>query len=150
MKRGRLVILLAEDDDNDIFFVRRATQASNAGHTVHAVHDGAQAIEYLRGQGAYADREKFPLPNIILTDLKMAGMDGFDLLRWLHDNPDCSVIPTIVYSSSTLEADVRLAYRCGANAYIKKPGSVTELAETLGLIYDFWSRCEIPPPLGSP
>lgn len=137
-------MLLVEDDDHDIFFVRRATETSNGGHTVHVVHDGAQAIEYLRAEGIYADRERYPWPNLILTDLKMPGMDGFELLQWLHQNPYSAVIPLIVYSSSNLEADVRRAYRLGANAYIKKPGSVSELAQTLGLIYDFWSRCEIP------
>src|SRR5437016_8522216 len=70
MKRGHLMILLVEDEENDIYFVQRATEQSAAGHTVYAVKDGEEAIRYLLGKGEYADRESFPMPNVVLTDLK--------------------------------------------------------------------------------
>ena len=145
MKRGRLIMLLVDDEENDIYFVRRATEQSDAGHTVYAVNDGEEAIRYLRGKGRYADRHKFPLPNVILTDLKMPGMDGFEFLRWLRHNAGSSIIPTIVYSSSRLEKDVRQAYRLGANCYLVKPNSLEEMVKTLHSMYEFWSRCECPP-----
>jgi CheY-like chemotaxis protein len=145
MRRGALVILLVEDDENDLFFVQRATSEGAVGHKVYAVHDGSDAIRYLRGEGDYADRQKFPIPNVILTDIKMPGMGGFDFLRWLRSHPESSVIPVIVYSNSNLEKDVTEAYRLGANAYIKKPSSLNELIETLDLVFRFWSRCESPP-----
>ena len=145
MKTGRLDILLIEDDESDIFFLHEATQRGGAGHTIRTVNDGADAVRYLRGEGPFADRHKFPLPNVIMTDLKMPGMDGFGFLRWIRSNPECSVIPTIVYSSSQLESDVREAYRLGANAYLTKPNNLDEMIETLRTIYTFWSRCECPP-----
>lgn len=145
MKRGRLVILLVEDDDNDIYFVRKATEASEGGHTVSGVHDGDEAIRYLTGQGQFSDREKFPLPNVVLTDLKMPNMDGFELLRWLRSNPRYGIIPTIVYSSSHLEKDVREAYCLGANSFITKPLRLSEMVELLHVMYAYWSRCECPP-----
>ena len=145
MKRGRLVILLVEDDDHDIFFVKQATRASSAGHTVHAVHDGGEAIHYLKGEGAFRDRYQFPAPNVILTDIQMPGMNGFEFLKWLRAHPQYSIIPAMVYSSSCLEEDVREAYRLGANAYIAKPDVLKEMVEMLRLIYEFWSRCECPP-----
>src|SRR2546430_845852 len=90
MKSGRLRILLVEDEDNDIFLVQRATERGGAGHRVYPVRDGEEAIHYLRGQGMYADRQKFPLPNVILSDLKMQRMDGFEFLQWLRSHPECS------------------------------------------------------------
>jgi CheY-like chemotaxis protein len=145
MRNGRLVILLVEDEENDILFVRHATEKSNANHTLNAVHDGKEAIRYLRGEGLYADRQKFPSPNVVLTDLKMPGMNGFDLLKWLRSHPECSVIPVIVYSTSRLEADVREAYRLGANSFIYKPTDLNELVDIFETIYDYWSKCECPP-----
>src|SRR5262252_10484098 len=120
MKRGHLVILLIEDEEKDIYFVRRATEQGTAGHSVYGVRDAEEAVNYLRGKGQYADRIRFPMPNVILTDLKMPRMDGFEFLRWLRRNPDCSIIPTIVCSSSRLESDLREAYRLGANCYLAK------------------------------
>ena len=146
MKRGRLIILLIEDEEHDVFFVRAATQASGVGHELYAVRDGAEAVRYLRGEGDYADRQKFPRPNLVLTDLKMPGVNGFDFLLWVREHPDWGIIPIVVYSSSSLESDVREAYRLGANAYITKPSSLAEMVKLLQATYDFWSRCECPMP----
>src|ERR1051326_8365276 len=133
MKRGHLVILLIEDEENDIFFVKRATEEGAAGHKVYGVRDAEEATNYLRGKDQYGDRTKYPLPNVILTDLKMPRMNGFEFLRWVRQHPDCSIIPTIVYSSSRLEEDVQKAYRLGANCYLAKPNSLEEMIETLRL-----------------
>ncbi len=146
MKRGNLSILLVEDDENDTFFVRRAVLHADRGHTVHPVSDATEAIKYLQGEGRYHNREEFPVPNVILTDIKMPLMDGFEFLQWLKTNRSVLIIPIIVYSSSSQERDIRRAYELGANAYITKPHSYETLASTLHSIYDFWSRCEVPPP----
>jgi CheY-like chemotaxis protein len=82
---------------------------------------------------------------VILTDLKMPGMHGFEFLKWLRDHPESSIIPVIVYSSSRLEPDVRKAYSLGANCYLAKPHRLDEMRHTLRLLYEFWSRCECPP-----
>jgi CheY-like chemotaxis protein len=144
VKRGRLIILLVEDDDNDIFFVRRAIAAGGAEHTLFGVHTAEEAIQYLTGQSPFKDWRKFPIPNLVLTDLNMPGMGGFGLLRWLRTNPRHAITPVIVYSSSQLEEDVRDAYSLGANSYIVKPSSVREMADILCLMYSYWSRCECP------
>jgi len=149
LRSGRLDILLIDDEESDRVFAQQATKKAGAAHNIHGVHSGEEAV-YLRGVGPYADRQKFPLPNVILTDLKMPNMDGFAFLRWLRNHPKCSVIPTIVYSSSPLDRDVREAYRLGANAYIIKPSSINEMIEILRLMYAFWSRCECPPPPSGP
>jgi CheY-like chemotaxis protein len=144
MKAGRLNMLFVEDDENDVKLLQMAIASGAAGHTVQIVGNGEEAIRYLRGEGHYADRQKFPLPNVILTDLKMPRMSGLELLRWLREHPECSVIPTIVLSGSALPADVREAYRLGANAYMAKPSNLNELVEMLRLTYEFWSLCHCP------
>lgn len=144
VKRGHLFILLVEDDENDIFLVRKATQAGGEGHSLHPVHDGLEAIEYVNGAGAFGDRLKYPLPNVVLTDLKMPRMNGFEFLQWIRANEQFSVIPTIVYSNSQLESDIRRAYQCGANSYITKPTGLADMVEILRTIYAYWSRCECP------
>jgi len=118
---------MIDDNGDDQAFVRYALEKSGAGRKVYAVHDPMEAIGYLCGKGEYADRDRFPVPNVVLCDLKMPGMDGFDFLRWLKRHPDCSVIPTIIFSNSGLPSDVREAYRLGANAYIRKPSSLAQM-----------------------
>ncbi|HWH69788.1 MAG TPA: response regulator [Candidatus Sulfotelmatobacter sp.] len=145
MKHGSLTILLVEDEEHDIFCLQQATEKAGPAHTLNAAHDGAEAVCYLQGQGQFADRQQYSLPNIILTDLKMPGMDGFEFLQCLREHPDYQIIPVVVYSSSALEADVRKAYRLGANSYMVKPSSIFELVELLRATYEYWSRCECPP-----
>lgn len=139
-----LIVLLAEDEPNDVYLIKRALEKSGLEHTLRAVPDGGEAIRYLRGEGEFADRSAYPCPNLILSDLKMPGIDGFGLLQWLHDHPECSVIPMIILSASGIEADVRHAYQLGANAYMVKPSGLQDLVDLLHSMHDFWSRCERP------
>lgn len=144
MKRGTLIILLIDDDDNERFFFEQATRKSGAGHTLRSVRDAYEATRYLRGHVQYADRQTFPLPNVILCDLKMPGMNGFEFLQWVRNHPECYVIPTLIFSNSALEADVRKAYQLGASSFITKPFTVAQMSDLLRVTYDYWSRCECP------
>ena len=140
---------MVDDADEDIFFVKRAFEKSGVAQFFHSVNDGNQAIAYLQAEGEFSDRSKFPFPNLLMTDLKMPGMNGYELLEWIQKHPNCKVIPTIVFSSSSLESDIHRAYVLGANTYIVKPSDFIELVETIRLLYEFWSRCQTPkPPLG--
>lgn len=140
---------MADDSEHDALFVRRALEKSGVRHFFHAVLDGAEAIAYLQGQGPYGDRKQFPFPNVMLCDLKMPNIDGYAFLRWLQEHPDCKVIPTIMFTSSALESDVHESYVLGANAYLEKPSSPEDLAETIKSLHHFWSRCQVPlPPAG--
>jgi len=146
MLRGKLTILMVEDDSADVVLLRRALEKGTGSHTLNVVNDGEEAVAYLCGRGQYADRSAFPFPNIILTDLKMPRMGGFDLLRWLHQHPECSVIPTIVFTGSAVASDVETAYSLGANSYMVKPSSLNDLMELVQSTSNYWSRCERPPP----
>jgi DNA-binding response OmpR family regulator len=91
------------------------------------------------GRGAFADRGKYPLPDVVITDLKMPGMSGFQFLEWLNRHQEFRVVPTIVMSSSQDERDVALAYEMGANTYIVKPPEFETLAGLIKLIRDYWT-----------
>ena len=136
-----LHILLAEDSESDAFLFRHALRAARLQAGLSVVHDGQEAVDYLEAKPPFSDRTRNPFPDVIVTDLKMPGMDGFDLLEWIKSHADCAVIPAIVLSSSYMEADVTKAYALGANAFLTKPGNAKDLADLLLLTYTFWSRC---------
>src|SRR5215472_4715623 len=113
MHRDLLRILLVEDNENEASLLQHAVHQMNAAHILHTVGNGEEATRYLLGQGQYQNREKYPLPNLLITDLQMPRMNGLAFLAWLQRHPECAVVPTIVLSSSTRAADVSEAYRLG-------------------------------------
>lgn len=137
-------ILIAEDDENDILILERALRKVGFTNPFHVCRDGAEVVEYLCGEGKYADRQKYPFPRILITDLKMPKMDGLQLLRWLHDHPQCNIIPRIVLSASRQPSDVQEAYKWGVNSYLVKPGSYEQLVQMLKVVFDYWEICEKP------
>jgi CheY-like chemotaxis protein len=130
-------ILVADDDQNDVFFLRRAFQKSGLGHSVAHVPDGQEAIDYLRGEGDYSDRKRFPLPTLLLLDLKMPKVDGFDVLTWLKSQPAWQSLPVVVLSSSSREDDIQRARALGADDYRVKPADFDDL---LALAQDVAAR----------
>jgi len=134
---GHATILVADDDQNDVFFLRRAFQKSGAAHAVIHVSDGQEAIDYLLGEANYRDRARFPIPALLLLDLKMPKVDGFDVLEWLKTRPEFESLPVVVLSSSSREDDVQRARTLGAADYRVKPADFDEL---LVLAQDFTSR----------
>src|SRR6266481_2179401 len=98
-------ILLVEDDPNDVLLIQRAFQKAGLRAALKVVRDGAQAIDYLSGNGVYAEREKYPLPYLILLDLKMPGTDGFEVLQWVRAEPEIKRLLVVVLTSSVLQED---------------------------------------------
>lgn len=134
-------VLLAEDNEDDLFLSSRVL--SKAGlQSVHHVSDGRQAIDYLAGRGAYADRARHPLPDILLLDLKMPGHTGHEVLEWLRQQPDLQDIRVHVLTSSDEPSDRRRAQKAGAQGYIVKP----LFPEHVAAILKAWS----PPPAYQP
>src|SRR5262245_5456454 len=128
------VFLLVEDNPEDAFLIE-IELTRMAGCRLCFVKDGQQAVDYLEGKFPYDDRREFPLPELILLDLKMPRLDGFGFLRWLRALPldDVAAIPVIIISSSDSKAHVREAYRLGANFYLGKPLNFAAFSERIRL-----------------
>lgn len=125
-------ILLVEDDSNDTLLLQRAFRRAGITLPLQMVSDGDQAVAYLRGDDQYADRKTYPLPSLILLDLKLPRRSGLEVLQWLRQEAPGPVkeIPVIVLTSSRLSEDVDQAYSLGANSYMAKPsGNYDGLAE---------------------
>ena len=144
MKEGTGTILIVEDEEHDVEFLRRALHRAGVANPVQCVSNGEQAIAYLSGDGEYADRTRYPVPVVMVTDLKMPQMGGLELLRWVKSNPKYRVIPTIVLTSSTSEADVLDAYTHGVSGYFVKPVRFGDLEDVAKSIADYWRRAIIP------
>lgn len=139
-----LTILVAEDTEDDAFFLRRAFRAIGMKNPVQILTDGDKVLDYLRGEAEFCDRAKYPFPSVLFLDIKMPRVDGFGVLEWLRDHQQCKVIPTIMFSSSEQPEDVERAYQLGANAYFVKPVSSAELEDMMRYAYEFWARCAKP------
>lgn len=131
-------ILLAEDDENDIFLMGRAFDRAKIPNRLFVVRNGQEAIDYLSGTGQYADREKFPLPGLMLLDLKMPWMDGFDVLKWLRNHDQFNMLPVVVLTSSKLQADVDQSRQLGVFDYRVKPQSFDDLVLLLDDVRKCW------------
>ena len=115
------------------------------------MRDGEQAIDYLSGRGAYANRERNPLPYLLLLDLKMPGTDGFEVLQWIRGEPELRRLLVVVLTSSNLQADVDRAYELGANSYLVKPVEFDEMVNMLQRFEAYWTEMNRrPSTVGSP
>jgi CheY-like chemotaxis protein len=132
----RVPILLVEDDDNDVLFMQLAFKRARMPNPLIALHDGAEAMDYLSGIGNYANQGRSPC--LILTDLKMPRMDGFDLLAWIRGRPTLSHIPVIVLSSSNQPEDRRRALELGARDYWVKPSEIQTLMRIVEQMRNTW------------
>lgn len=138
-------ILLAEDDENEVFFVRESFKKAGIVNPLEVVKNGQEAMDYLSGEGQYADRSRFPLPCLIILDLQMPRRTGIDVLEWLRAQPDLRCLPVIIHSGSSQESDVDKLYQRGANAFVVKPGSMIERIDLATHIKGFWLRFNEPP-----
>jgi CheY-like chemotaxis protein len=124
-------ILLVEDDENDVFLMKRAMFKANLQTPMQVTDNGRDAIDYLAGTGKFADRTAFPLPDCIFLDLKLPFVHGFEVLEWLRAQPALAQLPVFVLTSSPEDRDRQRAEQLGAKAYLLKPPSAQAL---LGLL----------------
>lgn len=133
-----VAILLAEDDENDIFLMGRAFDRAGIPNPLFVVRNGQEAIDYLSGTGDYAKRDKFPLPGLMLLDLKMPWMDGFDVLNWLRTQQQFDTLPVVVMTSSKLQSDVDKSRQLGVYDYRVKPHGFEDLVRLLDDVRKCW------------
>lgn len=138
-------ILLVDDEDNDAILVKRALAKAGVRVGFQRVHDGEDAIHYLKGDGKYKDRGEYPLPSLIILDLKMPRKNGFEVLKWIRAQESIKLIPIVVFTSSKERSDVNKAYDSGASAYMVKPNSFDHMVETMRVVAEYWLRlCAVP------
>lgn len=130
-------ILQVEDDPNDVFFLHHAMRSAGVENPIQVATDGKQAIDYLQGIGKFADRNQYPLPGLILLDLKLPYVMGLDVLKWIRQQSGLSLVVVLLTASSE-EADIATAYRLGANGFLVKPSEATKLEDMARAIKHFW------------
>ena len=146
-KSGRIVasisntriILLADDEPNDVFLMKRAFNRAGTGSLLQVVADGEEVIAYLNGESPWDDRSAFPLPSLILLDLKMPRRNGLEVLGWIRaQRPEIRRLPVIILTSSRQSADINSAYDLGANSYLVKPVNFEKLVDLVKALEQYW------------
>jgi CheY-like chemotaxis protein len=128
------LILVVEDNENDLTLIRRTLTNACLPNPRHFVESGEEAINYLVGVGPYSDRKKYPLPALVLLDLKLPIKDGFEVLKWIRSQPNLKDLRVVVLTSSTHIRDVTQAYRLGANSFLVKPLEFENVRELFSAI----------------
>jgi two-component system response regulator len=139
-------ILLVEDNQMDVVLTLDAFKEAKLKNKINVCRNGQEALDYLFGRDKYADRVLFPMPNLILLDLKMPGIDGFEVLRQIKNTDILKRIPVIILTSSKEEGDRALSYDIGANSYLMKPVSFDGFTEVVAKIDDYWFTLNIGAP----
>ena len=131
-------ILLVEDDEADILLMQRAFRNARIANPLIEVRDGQAAIQYLAGDGVYADRARYPIPFLMLLDLRLPKLSGFEVLEWIREQPEFGELIVVVLTSSVHVPDEARAHELGANSYLVKPGDFDELVELVKGIKGRW------------
>jgi CheY-like chemotaxis protein len=129
---------LVEDTEDDALLIKRALLKGGVENPVKVLRDGAEAISYLKGEGEFLDRDEYPLPELMLLDLKMPIVDGFEVLRWVRRQPQLAALRVLVLTSSDSLRDVNLAYRLGANSFLVKPFEFEDCIQLGKVIREYW------------
>ncbi len=132
---NRFSILLVEDNPDDIIITKRALQKGKVKNRLYIVHDGEEALHFLKRTGPYEDA---PKPALILLDLKMPKVNGFEVLEEVKQDKDLKSIPIIMLTTSAREIDIEKAYQLGCNNYIIKPVSFENFIQTVTKMKEYW------------
>jgi CheY-like chemotaxis protein len=135
---NNLDILVVEDNDDDFMLLERALQKTGKILKYYRVDDGEKALHYLFAQGEYQKRNPEDLPKMLLVDLKLPKYTGIEIAEHVRKNPQTQVVPTIIFSSSTMPSDIRNAYQAGVNSYVVKPIGFKNIIDKLDLITSYW------------
>ena len=131
-------ILLVEDNPDDVALFRRAMHKAALDYSLQEVGDGEAAIAYLSGEGIYADRSNYPLPRLVLLDLKLPRKSGHEVLEWLRDQPELRRLPVVVLTTSREVSDINRAYDLYVNSYLVKPFSFDGLMDMVRTLHSYW------------
>jgi DNA-binding response OmpR family regulator len=132
------VVLIIEDEPDAVLLLQHAFTKAGVALAFQSVGDGDAAVEYLSGDGVYADRALYPIPQLILLDWKLPKRSGLQVLQWIRAHEELKTLPVVVLTSSKDRGDVRRAYEAGANSYLAKPTSLRLLTEIARAIHSYW------------
>ena len=145
-RSGPVRLLLVEDNPQDLEMTMRALRKAALADNIQVARDGAEALDYLFCEGAFAGREIADIPKLVLLDLKLPKIDGIEVLRRLKEDPRTRMIPVVVLTSSMLRADVEAAFRGGANSLVVKPVGFADHSLALRTIGTYWLGLNLAPP----
>src|SRR5689334_4351217 len=134
------VILVVDDSEDDVLLIQKAFRNAGLTYPIQIVNSGEEAVAYLQGDLHFANRSEYPLPALVLLDLKMQGLSGFDVLQWIRQQPTLSNLRVVVLTSSDHIRDVNEAYQLGANSFMVKPSDFENYQAMSESIKDYWLR----------
>ncbi|MCL4270765.1 MAG: response regulator [Anaerolineales bacterium] len=140
------MILLVEDNPDDEALTLRALKKNNIGNELVIVRDGAEALDFLFGTGAFAGRDPSQLPQVVLLDLKLPKIDGLEVLRRVRENPITQLLPVVILTSSKEEQDMITSYKLGANSYVRKPVDFNQFVTAVRQLGLYWLVLNEAPP----
>lgn len=141
-------ILLADDSPDDVFLIKSAFKKNGFSDSIYVVSNGEDVLRYLKGEGAFADRQRYPVPHLLLLDLNMPRLNGFDVLTWIRGRQEWMCLPVIVLTTSFYGPEIKRAYDLGANSFITKPPDFGQLVAGLKEVGEHWLRRAILPEPG--
>ena len=144
------VILLAEDNADDIALIRRAFAKAYITNPLQIVRNGEEVVAYLKGEGVFSNRAEYPLPDLLLLDLKMPRMNGFEVLEWIRRQPTLSSLRVVVLTASDNMRDVNSAYKLGANSFMVKPLDFEDVVHMGKFLTTYWLRLSKAPETSRP
>jgi CheY-like chemotaxis protein len=137
-------VLVVEDSDDDLFLMRMACQRTGIPHSLHIVTDGDAAVDYMAGNGVYADRMNHPLPDLIFLDIRLPKRNGHEVLEWIRGRPEFRLLPVVMLTNSAHPEDVDRAYKLGVTSYLRKIASPAEFGQAVRVILKYWLELNIP------
>ncbi len=140
------IILLVEDNADDEELTLRALRKNHVKNNVVVARDGAEALDYLFGTGAYTGRDPTVLPEVVLLDVKLPKLDGLEVLRRIREDPRTQFLPVVMLTSSTTESDLVDSYAHGANSYVRKPVDFVRFMESVRQVGLYWLMVNEPVP----
>lgn len=135
-----MLILYAEDEQDDVFFFERALKLAAPLHTLNCVADGEQAIHYLAGEGLFTDRTRHPLPALVLLDINMPKLSGLEVLEWIRRHSHFKSLRVLILTSSSRPEDKARARELGADDYLSKPADPLKLVDLVKSLNERWLR----------
>ena len=143
MNKPTRPFLLVEDDEGDVFIMKRVLKRAGIGNPLHVVTDGNMAIDYFSGTGEFSDRTKCPIPALVFLDLKLPFKGGFEVLKWIRSKAAFDRVLVVVLTSSSEERDKEDALRLGAHSFLVKPPTVELIQDLLQAFESHWEKFDL-------